>query len=667
MSKSKRKKQRGRRGKSARPSSRFPAQRRSRKLLDALIQVDRLIRRKEWEEAREQLEALDRRWPRRGEVLSRLTEVCNRLGDRSEQLSACERLASVVTRDPDVLLMLAGAYVLNVLPALALGSFRRFLERWPADPRSDEVRKTVADIQESLGEFLEDMGLTGEDRFETAALHEQIQRLLARHEYAEVRILADQLLGRRPDFLPPQNNAAEACFRQGEPDEAIATARRVLVKDPNNYHALSNLTRYLCLTGRTEEAKTWAERLKAVQSEAVDLWVKKAEALCFLGDDEGVLDALDAAQKCRRSDEPNGALLYHLAAAAAMRLGRDQEARNHWKQALRLSPGFELARENLDDLKRPVGQRHAPWSYTIEYWLPEKVIGDLAGRMESAAARHSDRAVTQQARKFLQKHPYITALVPMLLDRGDPAGREFAVQIAKLAETPELVSALREFALGQRGPDDLRLKAAQFLIQADALPPGKIRFWREGRWTEVLLWGFELHEEVRRVHSPEVESLGAEAIEALHERDGKRAEHFLKQALEIEPDAPDLLTNLAAAYKFQDRHEDARRLVVDVHERFPDYFFGRVNFANLLVQVKELDRAKELLEPLLGNNRMHLSEFAALCEAHIQLHLAEGNREAARRWLSMWEDVDPDHPMLKACRRRVLRRGAAGLLKRFLL
>ena len=657
MSKSKRKRQRSRRRKAAKARPRGSSRPRLPKLVDALADADRLIEEGEWKEACEFLEALDRRRPRRAEVLGRLTEVYYELGNLRQHLWTCERLCSVLPNDPDVPLMLAGSYMANACPALALRTFKQFLKRWPRDPRIVEVWKTADEMAEALEVFFEGTGLTGDDRFEMAALHEEMQRRLERGEFAEVRKIADQLLKRHPDFLPPQNNAAEACFRQGKIDLALATTHHVLQKDPDNYHALSNLTRYLCLSGRIEEAETWAERLKAVESEAADLWVKKAEALCYLGDDEGVLEAFRAGGTSRPLDLPHDALLYHLAAVASMRLGRENEARKHWKQALKLSPGFEFARRNLDDLEQPVGERTGPWSYPLNYWIPQKVLRVLAGYLDRAVADDNERAATRQARKFLEAHPHVTALVPMLLDRGDSAGREIAVRIATLAETPELLSALRDFALGQRGPDKLRLRAVEFLVRVDVLPAGKTRLWREGRWTELLTYGFELHEEIRRVHSPRVEHLACKAAEALHESEGERAESYLTQALEIEPDAPDLLNNLTAAYRFQDRYEEAERLVLDIYERFPDYFFGRVNMANLYIEDKELQKAKGLLEPLLQNKRLHVSEFAALCEGYIQLCLAERNFDAARSWLDMWENVDPDHPMLEASRRRVPGRG----------
>ncbi len=44
-------------------------------------------------------------------------------------------------------------------------------------------------------------------------------------------------------------------FVEGRLEQAIANAQRVLNLEPDNFQARSNLTRYLYLSGRAEEAR----------------------------------------------------------------------------------------------------------------------------------------------------------------------------------------------------------------------------------------------------------------------------------------------------------------------------------------------------------------------------------------------------------------------------
>lgn len=613
------------------------------------------MRRKRWGKARELLESLNQRYPNQVDVLTALTNVCYETKDVRGYLAAIEPLARLSPDDPDVTIGLAGAYMANVRPASALRTFRRFLDRWPDHERAAEISKTMADLEAKMDEFLADQGLPrGEEGLELAELHEEVQSRLDAGEHDQARKLAGQLLDRYPNFAPALNNLSLAYLVEGNLDQAIATAKRVLAFDPDNFHALSNLTRLFCMRGRLDEAREYAERLKAVESNSTDVWMKKAEALSYLGDDRGVLEAFHGAEQAGYLEPPlANPLLYHLAAVATMRLGSEDEARRYWQQALKLWPGFQPARDNVEDLRKPVGERHAPWAFSLSYWVPDKTMHDLVAQTEPATGRGNEEALTKAMRRFLQRHPEVASLVPLLLDRGDPRAREFALRVALIAETPELLEALRDFALSPRGPDEMRLQAAQAASEAGLFPSGLVRFWQQGEWSEVMLMGFELHDEPIYEHAPQVVEWLQEGTLALKEGDAKRAERLLKRALEVEPDAPDLLNNLAAAYELQGRMKEAEALVRKIHERHPDYVFACTGLAGLHVRDGEFDKAEELLKPLLSRQRFHFEEFAALCQAQIQLNLAKDNPEAAETWFDMWADADPDNPKLEYWRQRV--------------
>jgi tetratricopeptide (TPR) repeat protein len=621
-------------------------------LAERLRQVDRIMFSKQLAAARDQLEELDRRYPRQQEILHRLTNVYHDLKDYAAFQAACERLVAVKP-SAGFTLMLAGSYLANTMPILALRTFQHFLGRWPDHPRADEARKTMAGLQGKLDELLAGLQLTGPDALEVATLHEQVQSLLAQGKYPEARQKADELLRHRPNFPVALNNISQAYFVEGQPEQAIATARRTLETDPENVHALSNLTRYLYLSGRTDEAKAYADRLKAAPAKGFDVWTKKAEAFSCLGDDQAVLDLWQEFQPMARSEgQSASAFFLHLIAVAAFRLRREDEARRYWKAALRRQPGFDLARRNLDDLDKPVGERHAPWPFSFNAWVAKKLLDDLLAHHKRADSKQVDG---QRTADFLQTHPELAVLVSALLDRGDPTGREFALRTALAVKTPEMLAALRDFALSQRGPDAMRTEAATAISGAKLLPPGPIRLWLKGAWQEILFFGFEVTSEPLDAyhHSQQVQELQAEAWEAIHHGDPARAESLHKKALELEPDKPDLLNNLAAAYASQGRHAEAEALLRQIHERFRDYLFGRTGMAKLYIQEGRFAEAKDLLDPLLSRPRFHSSEFAAVASAEIDYWLAQKNKDGARPWLEMWEKTAPDSSLLPVYRQKL--------------
>jgi len=200
----------------------------------------------------------------------------------------------------------------------------------------------------------------------------------------------------------------------------------------------------------------------------------------------------------------------------------------------------------------------------------------------------------------------------------------------------------------------LRIEAAQLVREAGLLPAGPARIWSRGEWRDLLLLGFEIYDEPDlTVHSPQVAEWMQDAVLALRERDVRRAEPLLRKALEEEPDKPDILNNLAVVYELRGQHQEKKALIREIHERYPDYFFGRVNMARQCTRDGDYERARQLLDPLLRPNRMHTSEFVALCAAEIELHLALGHVDVARSWFNFWDSTHLSDSQLEQYRSRL--------------
>lgn len=626
-----------------------------RRLVESLRESDELMKHKQWAEARTLLEELDDDYPGQPYVLTNLVNTYYELGDMRGYQQTGERLLKADDGDPDLRLGLAGAYLANGFPMLALRTFHDFLRRNPDHPRASEVRATVALLEEGLENILAELGVEGAEGQRLAELHEEVQSCLSQGEYAQARRLAEELLRRRPNFAPALNNLTQAYAADGRLPEAIATAQRVLAFAPDNIHALSNITRCLCLSGRWSEARQYAAQLIASNARAVEGQLKKMEALSHLGDDESVLAVFHQAEKAPADEQAlESPILWHLAAVAALFLGQESEARRYWQRALKLQPGFDLAQANLDDLRQPVEQRNAPWAFPLNNWLNASMARELRRLMSNLQGR-SNEAVKSTVQRFVRQHPQITMLAPTLLERGGRGGREFILMMAQMAATPELLTALKAFAVGQHGSDDLRIKAAQIAVEHQAMPGGLTRLWMKGAWQDLLLMGFELHGEPLQPyqHKPQVERWLRAAIEAMNDGDDAEAEQLLKQALAVEPDRPDLLNNLAAVYAATNREPAALALWRQIFDGHPDYLFARASLARAAALRGDVDQARQLLEPLFSRQRLHFSEFAAFSGAQIDLLLAEGKKEGARSWFEMWEGAVPDDPRLDHYRRLV--------------
>jgi tetratricopeptide (TPR) repeat protein len=607
-----------------------------------LSKAEALMRKGEWGQARELLNALDTQHPNNEEVLRLMAALNYQIQDFTRYQVVCRRLHALKPNDAGLLLALGGAYMTGGRTVLALQAFRQFLERSPDHPKAADIRDVVPKLEETsallVAEIAAKAGGEGAD-LEAAALHELTQLHMLAGELAEGRATSEALLQKCPSYLPARNNLSLIWALEGRWNEAIAAAQQVLELDPENAHALSNLTRFHYLSGQPDAAQTYKARLQAMTSEQSDVWQKQAEAFSFVGDFPAILEVFRHAETVAAASETKiPPLLYHLAAVAELRSGHERQAKQYWQAAIAINPAFELAQENLADLQGSIAERQSPWAFPLNYWISPQAMDDVLPLEESAkTGTEADLRVATQ--HYLQRHPEVEAVIPMLLDRADGAGRQLALNLALMTDTPAMHQILKDFALGQRGADDMRQQAAQVAARAGMFPEGRVRLWIAGQWQEVMLRGYEIHHELLHHHAPEVERLTSRAVMALRENEWAKAEHPLKQALKMEPNALDLGYNLAIVYERQGKTDEAFDLLDQLHQQDPDYVFARIGVARSYLKQGKLAEVATLLQPLEERQRFHYSEFGAFCDIKMELLVARKDYEAAREWLTMWRVV----------------------------
>jgi len=624
-----------------------------RRLREGLAEADQLLSDGEPQQALETLAGLKRQFPNSADVLGLMSEAYYDLQDMHGYLWSMYHLHRLIPNRMEANLGLAGAYLANGRLGLALRAFRNFLKKWPRHEEAEEIRKTIARLEVALSEILAKLDFTLEAGLDFACKHEELQVLMEHQEVQRCKQLAEGLLKQRPSFVPVLNNLSQVYWIEGNLPKAIETCERVLKSEPDNIHALSNISRYLFIQGRREDATRVAQKLRASHADAADGWLKKAEALCFIGDDESTVSLLKEARQARAQDELNE-YFYHWLAVAAYRLGQKAEARRYWNKSLKINPNFSLAGDNLEELKKPPNEQNPPWAFAFSTWFSHKTIQEMYAIAEQTAGR-KNASVSGALTRFLDAHPELLDLAPTLLDRGDPDSKDFIIKMTDFSAHPKLLATLKEFAFGQSGPDSLRLESAQVLSKHDWAEPGEVRLWLNGEWQSTLLMGFEITDEPdpRLKLHPKVQPLLAQALDALHKKDGKSAEELIRKALVIEPNAPSLHNNLAVSLDMQGRKKEAGTLADQIIERFPDYFFGQISAARKTMYAGDLKKAREILNKLMTRKKYHITEFSTLCSAFIDLSIEDDQPDAALSWLEMWEGAYPEDPRIEEYQERM--------------
>src|SRR5690606_6154621 len=88
-------------------------------------------------------------------------------------------------------------------------------------------------------------------------------------------------------------------------------------------------------------------------------------------------------------------------------------------------------------------------------------------------------SVKRAVRRNCDQYPQLERLAEDLLERGDPAACKLLIGIAPLVKRTAIYEALKKFAVGQRGSDELRIEALTTLSQAEYLT-GEVPMWRQG-------------------------------------------------------------------------------------------------------------------------------------------------------------------------------------------
>ena len=667
-----------------------------------LREAERLLNRNEGQAALHSLEALNRRYPGHAPVLEMLLVGAIALEDSAHCLVALEGLQRIRPDDPQVAFLLPTIYMISGLPALSIRAMQHLEDLLGRGKGFSSTQRTEAEtllqakeeMKEALFADLATAGLEGESGFEIAWRTEAQREQLQQSNFAAVKTLADEMIALRPDYAPALNNLAQAEWLRGDLPAAVAACQKVLEFAPDNVHALANLARFQFVRGEAEEARKTAMVLKISTADAADRSLKIMEALVCLGEDKAVLDVFNstfpgemvklerdgkkkwlvkvsdtelppvedaAALETFFAQTNEKALQYHLAAVSALRLGRENAARGLWRRALEIDPDIEHAKENLVNMDLPVGERNGPWAYSMGYWLSQSTLLGLKeegdnlkqshGRRRSSPPEHTTLGLVQQ---LIERFPQLLNALPILLDQGDPNGREFALRLAAEADLPEAAALLRAFALGTKGSDQMRMQAAQAAVQAGLIEAGNVRMYLRGTWQETILLAFEITgEPSESSHAPHVQRLLEQGMNAYHAGDKVKAERLLREAVQKEPNSPALWNNLAGAIAEQGRIAESEEIIKKVFKDHPDYFFARTNMALLHLRCGELEPVRELLDPLLRLKKLHMTEFASLVMAQVKLQLAEKSIEGAQSWLDMLAATDMEAPQLENLRKEI--------------
>ncbi len=610
--------------------------------LEKLREAEFLLENELFGEALPFLEEAVEKYPSDARFWEFLAAVSNELKNVPVMQKSFAKLKQLQPNNANAWFGLAYANALDSRIALAHRGFDEFCKKFPDDENIAEAAElgemAGKDLQLNLAEFDFPAGDEGVD---LACLHEESQILMQQHKFDEARAKAEKVISRMPDFVPAYNNLSLVLFMDGEAEAAAEMARKVLAKQPENFHALANLVRFSVFLGKPDEAQNFANRLRSVESDKPEVWIKKIEAFTFAGDDQAVVEVFKEANKKSKFAVPEN-FGKHLAAVAFYRLGKQNQARKIWMEILNDDPNVELAGRNMEEMHLPENERNV-FALPMNYWIPARYIKEF---FQSASnikdGRNFEKNLQKKVARFFEENPNILNVLSILLERGDESTKEFALKLMDWAGTPESYAALKDFAFSQNGSDQMRYKAAMTLSEADVIS-NKVRLWNDGEWRELSLMTFEITGEPTDIYpmKSKAHEMLAKGLEAMNKQNLDLAAQYFQKALEANgEDHPSLLYNLLTIEQAKGNRAEAETKLRELVRRLPEYSFAAISLATMEVKNDNIEAAKTLVERFYEKKKWHFSEIKIWFYFNLEMALKEKHFDSARTSLEMLREFD---------------------------
>jgi tetratricopeptide (TPR) repeat protein len=620
--------------------------------VNELIEIHKLMTGGQWPDAHTRLRELSKKMPNDPIVTAMLLDTSANTGDNFSLERAAIKMYRWSPTVPECVMNLGAAYLSNTKPVLASRKFEEFLAKWPGHDAAPRVREQLDALKELLQTLGELAGPTVEEGLELTAQHEEMQSLLLRGELAEARRLGEEIVKIIPHAMPAWNNLSTAYAGEGNYPKAVEMSEHVLELQKDNIHALSNLVRYCRFSGRDDDARAYAARLRESKAMGAQRDLKAAEGLTFVQDHAGVLAMHENA--VRENDATSlRSELDHYVAVAHLGLGDVDAARASWGKIDETDSAYRIASDNLKDLDLPAGQRHGVTAFSEDGWYVEAVEEALL-EGDDPLAGLSPEAAERAARKIVRQHPEIVPITAVLFELGDPKSTERMLDFSVRSGIPEMLELAARFAVGQRGRDALRMRILAALRRAGSLPPGPVRFWSNGTWTDIRLFGQEIDDAHRTLDMPvAVQSLYQAATSMQNRGDLAAAATLLQSALQIAKGNVPLQHSLASLLAAQGKTTEAIAITERMLKDSPGDLLARCHLASHYARAGRTADAEALLGPAMQTERLHADEYAALCAAQIDLLIALGKHADARTWAALLAEAAPDHPAISELEDRI--------------
>lgn len=439
------------------------------------------------------------------------------------------------------------------------------------------------------------------------------------------------------------NNYAVALFHVGEINKAKQAYYETYQKDPNNLFAANGYLRLLVWDGQLEEANKLADIIKEKEPKRPLYADAQLIALAFLGRFDEALECYQKIDKKQLVEMEAG--FNYLAACIAFNTGDKQLTKQLWD----ILPSNKDYRGGETDLIKlmnaPAEQIHQPALFAHSEILPLNWIKLFRKIIKRGK---NDVQIFEQLRAKLNDFPSADYL-RLSRESVDDLGLyflELMLSAHAIAGNKEKKQLLLEQFTDRRTSletkmDTLRRLQKQGIITKE----DTVDYWTGSKISQLKPLSFTITREPKDApYSDKDRDLLTQALALLRSKEGRaEARKILMELAERYPDDRPIRGNIAASWVFEDPEKSTAEYESTL-EKFPDYTFARCMVADDRIMNNKLEEAKVLLDGIMDKEEYHIDEYIVINGVKACYHAKKGEEAAARQYLNMIKQVSEyDH------------------------
>ena len=421
-------------------------------------------------------------------------------------------------------------------------------------------------------------------------------RLMSNGEYKAAIPLFKQSIKKMPLIYSPVNNLAICLFVTNQLDEAIRVQSESLETDPfPNPFGLANLAYFYYIKGDEFRTKRFIKEALESEIPSADACVKVCEMLARFKRHQDIIDFASTTEF-----QSDSSVCFYTGVAAA-NLGDKKHAKNYLRKVPIGYHKASMAQRYLEHLRENTSPHTvgSDWPYLLSYEIcPLEVLKSI---------------IILDEETWINNLAFVDFCEAILNEIPDDT--ELATNILSKLKHPSATKMLLAIVKGSFGPDALRFEALCILKESGKIDQDQsIKMHMKGNREKVSFKTTSLNSDFSFGDPlpPKLDKQNIKAIKLMQKRnpDWKSIDEIHTKIMRERPEFYPARYNYAISLLRRGRTAEAKLVVEELVEKYPEYLFARSTLIQLLLNEDRVEKAEELITSMPDLEETHPDTMA---------------------------------------------------------